>query len=220
MQNKLENLITQFDALSLRLRIMLALCAVVVLFMLFDVFWLASNNKQIESNIKNIESTKKMSAEMLTMQDEFNRSLFDKRSDPKVTQLNEINKQLAQKRKDLIEKTINLIQTEDMANMLQRIIVSTKSLRIISLQKEKTEELSKTKDAALTGGDRIRLYRHTLEIVLQGGYASTFSFLENLESMEKKVTFDSLDYIVEKYPNANIKLVISTLSLNEEWIGG
>ena len=220
MQTKIERTISKFDALALRLRIMITLSFIAILFMFFDIFWYAFNDQAIKKTNQQILNIKKQTDKLVNMQKQHNQNILRKRSDPKKIKLASINTQLAEIRRQLTEKTTNLVQPEDMANVLKIIIMSTEALELQRLSKRETIELSDQPDKNDQPKDQIRLYRHSMEILLQGSYSATHKFLEKLENMEKKVAFDSFEYTVGEYPQAEIKLVVSTLSLHKGWIGG
>jgi len=234
VSTRLDDLITQFDELSIRLRLVLTVCVVAVISMVFDIFLFSANSQ----NIKNLQqknlNSKNQIAELVSLQNDFNKKTFTTRSDPKTKQLARINADLAKIHSRLAEHTTNLIHPKDMPKVLKTIISSTKKLQLQSLLKKKTVDLSETNSSANSlstnerqknndknpNSEQVKLYRHSVEILLYGDYPSTLSFLKKLENMEQKIIFDSLEYVVENYPKANIKLTISTLSLNSRWIGG
>ena len=222
MPTNLSHIIEQFDALALRLRIMLTLAVIVVVFMIFDVFWFSSNNQKIKSTQQEIQNSRKQITGFVEIQNEFNQKLFKGRNDPKTLQLNTLDAQLGSIRQQLTQHTLNLVQPDEMAGVLKDIILSSKSLRLEKLVKQQTVELSKPtrKDEDKGPNNEIKLYRHSMVIELKGTYRSAFSFLQKLEEMEKQVAFDSFEYVVDVYPKAFIRLTVSTLSLDREWVGG
>ena len=228
MRIKLQQIVAQFDELALRLRLMLTLCLVVVLFMLFDIFWFSSSQQQINQTKLQITNNQKQINELIDLQNQQNNDLLKIRNNPKQKQLKIIEGQLDDIRKKLTKHTLNLVQPEEMADVLKTIILSSQSLKLQQLVKHQTQALSINNKPNQNDGDSsknqekntIQLYRHSMEIVLHGDYKSTYRFLEKLEQMKKKVAFDRLEYVVEHYPKAQIKLTVSTLSLRKEWIGG
>jgi len=222
MPTKLSLIIEQFDALALRLRIMITLALVVVVFMIFDVFWFTSNNQNIKNTQQNIQNSRQQITGRLATQNEYNKKLFNDRSDPRNKQLKILDAQLGSIRQQLTSHTLNLVQPDEMAGVLKDIILSSKSLKLAKLVKEKTVELSKPakKETKDTPSNEIKLYRHSMVIELKGSYRAAFAFLQKLEKMEKQVAFDSFEYVVDVYPKASIKLTVSTLSLDKGWVGG
>jgi MSHA biogenesis protein MshJ len=227
MPSNFNELIEKFDALALRLRIMFTVSVVAILMLIFDMMWFAPNQQTVERTKKAIETTTSQQAEMVEMQRAYNQTVLNKRNDPKHQKLLLIESQLSDVRQQLTDKTVNLVKPEDMAKVIKAIIQSTNSLEIQSLSKMATLEISSEADANSSpeevsdqDDNQIKLYRHTMKIVLQGKYSSTHQFLEALENMKKKVGFDHFEYVVNDYPDADIVLTVSTLSLNRGWIGG
>jgi len=222
MLTNLDATAEKFDALELRMRILLTLVGLAILYMLFDLFWFGSTDQQIKNVNTKIETSKTQISELIDMQTSLNSSVTKTRNNPKHQRIVVLNEQIEQVRKSLLEKTVNLVPPEEMANVLKNIIKSTKSLRLQSLTKQQTAELSEHQTPLKSDNQEaaIKLYRHSVEIVLIGNYIATYEFLRTLENMERKVAFDSFEYNVAEYPEAEVKLIISTLSLEKEWIGG
>lgn len=66
---------------------------------------------------------------------------------------------------------------------------------------------------------RVLLYRHGLEITFSGPFFKVVDYLKSLESVKKKIIWDSIDYSVTAYPVAEVKLNVMTISTNEGWLG-
>jgi MSHA biogenesis protein MshJ len=62
------------------------------------------------------------------------------------------------------------------------------------------------------------VYKHGLEIVFQGDYNSTLSYLRKLEQLPWKFYWEEVVYEVLDYPKAQILVRIHTLSLDKGWI--
>lgn len=221
MSSNLQQYSEKFNALELRERILITAAVVALVFMLFDVLLLSDNQKTISSLEQQINITKKRAAERLKLQENANITLLQQRNDPKIVKLKVLENKLNEVRERLINKTLNLVQPHDMASVLREIILSTKSLKLLELKKLKTTELSAQLEEENQQQDsKIKLYRHSMQLVLEGGYQSTYLFLNKLEKMKRRVAFEKFEYKVNKHPNATITLLVSTLSLEKEWIGG
>jgi len=228
VSTKLEQLTQNFDQQPIRMRLMLTFIAIVFIYLVFELFWYTSNQQQIKSISQKIEVLQKETEQFVTVQQQYNQSIFLKRNDPKNIKLAKLNRQLVKIRKELTDKTLNLIPPEDMAQVVQTIIDSSQSLKLEYLSKQQTVALAEQDNpskkraakAKQSKQNPIQLYRHSMKIVLKGDYQSTYLFLQKLEKMEKKVAFDSFEYQVKTYPKAEILLVVSTLSLQKGWIGG
>ncbi len=220
MPIKLTKNIEQFDSLELRMRIMLTVATIFVIFMLFDMAIFTPNDEKIKSTQSSIENNNNQIEDLLNAQDELNQNITKKRRDPRNRKLQLLNEQLNAIHEKLTKHTINLVQPEDMADVIKVILVSSKSLELQKLNKHTTVELSPINKHQTNTDDEIKLYRHSMQIVLKGNYLATIHFLQKLEKMKKPVAFDSINYLVESHPKAIITLTVSTLSLHKEWVGG
>lgn len=222
MHDKLSQLTERFNALETRMRVLLALVAIALIYMLFDLFWFGSTEAKIKDVQTQIVAAQNQTDELVNMQKTLNNNVVEKRNDPKSQKIVMLEQQIQKIRTALTEKTVNLVPAEQMANVVKDIIDSSDDLKLQSLIKQQSVGLSSSNDKPNEPPQEnsLQLYRHSVEIKLQGSYSSTYEFLKKLENMEKKVAFDNFEYKVDKYPNAEIKLFISTLSLNKEWIGG
>jgi len=219
----LEKHAARFNDLSLRARLLITLSSVVIIFMLFDMFWFVNNGKTIKQTNNEITKIAQEKNTLIEQQKAKNQHISSRRNDPKYQLIESLDKQLEQTKLQLKEKTLNLVQPEDMAEVLNTIITSSNKLKLQSLSKLETNKLSDKNSADGKVSEQenmVELYRHRMQIVLSGNFSATHQFLEKLENMEKQVAFDSFEYKVDTYPKAEIKLIVSTLSLNEEWIGG
>jgi len=219
----LEKYAVRFNNLSLRFRLLITLSFILILFMLFDMFWFSNNGNLIKQTNNTIINLSQEKNNLVEAQKTKNQRITSKRNDPKYQLIESLDKQLEQAKLQLKERTLNLVQPEDMAKVLNTIITSSKNLKLQSLSKLETTKLSDKTSTDSNDTDQenlVELYRHRMQIILNGSYSATYKFLEDLENMEKQVAFDSFEYKVETYPKAEIKLVVSTLSLNKEWIGG
>lgn len=62
------------------------------------------------------------------------------------------------------------------------------------------------------------IFRHGIEIEFYGDFNSTVSYLKAVEALPWRFYWDEVNYTVEEYPQALVKVVIYTLSLDRGWI--
>jgi MSHA biogenesis protein MshJ len=62
------------------------------------------------------------------------------------------------------------------------------------------------------------LYRHGVEIELQGSYLDMVNYMEALESMPTQLFWGKANLNADDYPNARLSLTLYTLSLAPKWI--
>lgn len=141
--------------------------------------------------------------------------------------LREEQKRLRQEMADLkleIETRLSsLIAPEEMANVLRRVLSDYEGLTLDSARNLPVEplDIKQALGAATQAGnghDQAVIFAHGFELVLSGSFFQTLAFLQKLEDTQG-FYWRLLDYQVKDYPKASVTLQISTLSLDEDWIG-
>lgn len=217
------NLKDKTAALSLRERgILLAVGIVVIMFLWAQFFYLNFEQELKKTNqeislMQQSEWTQKEQLAKLTerLSHDPNAALFKEQHD--------IQEKLDALKEQIEIRLSHLIAPELMADVMRDVLSDYKGLRLISaknlpvsplkLTVNQKEEKQNKKDETQTV-----LFSHRFEMVLNGDYFQTLAFLKSLEGMQG-FYWTMLKYEVDDYPNANITLQLSTLSLDEDWIG-
>ncbi len=72
--------------------------------------------------------------------------------------------------------------------------------------------------SAAAGGARPTLYRHGIELTLEGSYADLVAYLDALEALPQHLLWGALSLKSEQYPRAVLTLRVYTLSLDRHWL--
>jgi MSHA biogenesis protein MshJ len=121
----------------------------------------------------------------------------------------------------------SLVGAADMLPVLDRMLVQTGGLRLRSMQSLARTELASAgvaapSAAASAAGARPEtgptLYRHGVELTVEGGYAELLAYLHALEAMPQRVLWGGVQMKVEQYPKALLTLRVYTLSLDRGWL--
>lgn len=73
--------------------------------------------------------------------------------------------------------------------------------------------------AAEAESDAPKLYRHSLVLTLRGRYLDCLHYLEAVERLPWHIYWSRLELATDEYPVNDITIELTTLSLDEEWIG-
>jgi len=128
--------------------------------------------------------------------------------------LAQAEQQLAQQRDGLQRLAVTLIPPRQMAAVLQTLLRQTGGLRLLELRNEPAEPL-----LPATKGESGNLYRHTIVLRFEGDYPQTLAYLHRLQQLERRLSWDRLDYSVVHYPRAQVELELHTLSLSPGLVG-
>lgn len=118
-----------------------------------------------------------------------------------------------------------LVRPEEMNGLLERLLARQPGLRLISLKTlvpqsvlgEKEKGTIKSEVAKLLD-KQFDLYKHGVEIRLQGNYADLQAYLGQLEKMPKRLLWGQLQYRVLEYPKAEMSLMVYSLSTDRAWL--
>jgi MSHA biogenesis protein MshJ len=160
-------------------------------------------------------------------------------SDPDASakqELAALQAQLAKLDGDLQQVGSTLVRPEQMNGLLERLLARHAGLRLLSLKtlaprsvllgkesgdgkgdSQKREPGSKS-EAGAKNETRFDLYRHGVEIRLEGGYGELQAYLANLEQLQQRLLWDQLQYKVVDYPKAEMTLQVYTLSPDRAWL--
>lgn len=123
------------------------------------------------------------------------------------------------KRIDEINATLGdyaaeLIDPAEMARVLEDVLKEQDSLSLVHMRNTEPEFLSTDQESDVTA-----FYRHGLEIEIEGDFAACLDYLTEIEALPWRLYWQVLDLEVIEYPRNRVRLKVSTLSLDEEWIG-
>ena len=191
---------------------------------------LAADHKKVvaDLNIKN--------AERLTLNIKLQNLIKDSKKDPNaenLAKLKSLRSRLIETHAQLQTSTADLIVPRDMPKILETVLHKTGGLTLVKLkslgvqplfveedQDAKGKKPSLQQDNKKLTADNIdNAYRHGVRIELKGDYLTILSYLKSLEELEWSFFWDNFEFQISEYPEANAAVEISTLSLQQEWIG-
>lgn len=100
-----------------------------------------------------------------------------------------------------------------MRDVLEEILQRDKRLRLLDLKTLPVTDLSATQGQA---GRRV--FRHGVELTLEGSYLDLHAYLSALEGLPTQLYWGRADMSVTEYPVATLKLTVYTLSLDQAWL--
>lgn len=209
----MNNLITQFNILTLRERSILLITLAIVFWGAWDNFYyqpLTANHKQLKDQLSDLKR------QVLEQQQSATQIEAIGKADPNLTN----NQKLVQIKSELKELKSQLgigkkvfVSAHLMVEVLSDMLKENSALKLVKLESLPVTPLSKSDE------EHSGVYRHGLSITLMGNYLNTLNYLKSLESLPWKFSWDTIDYKVKKYPIAETTLRVYTLSFEENWLG-
>ena len=114
---------------------------------------------------------------------------------------------------------------EEMNGLLETLLKRQPGLHLISLKTLPPQSVLPVREA---GADKVAgskpeersfdLFRHGVEIRLEGNYGELQAYLVQLESLKQRLLWGSLRYKVIEYPRAEMSLMVYTLGSDKTWL--
>ncbi len=210
---KLTSLLATVDKISMRERVLVFGAGMMLLGSVWYLGLMQPLTKQITRNRTEIVSlqermkTTNQNLEIQVLQISGSET-GDREKFHRVQQrLDEINERLGGYAAELIDPA-------EMSRVLQGVLKEQSKLRLIRARNISRGEMSASAEAETT-----TFYRHGLEIEFEGSYLACLEYLQEIEALPWRFYWQFLDIEVLEYPRNRIRLEVSTLSPDEEWIG-
>ncbi len=234
----------KIDALSLRERAILFVVSAIAIVFLVNYFLIEpqfSRQKKLSDNMKQDQ------VQMSALLAEIGQRSASKNVDPDAENKQKLllAQQTLKAIDDSLQNLQkNLVRPEKMAGLLDGILRRNRSLQLVSLKSQPVVSVTDVMNdpvakpvtgAALAGvvakpaadtnvsqsgatALNGNIYKHEVEIVLQGNYLDMLAYLRELESLPEQVYWSSAQMNVDTYPKATLTLNLFTLSLDKKWL--
>ena len=216
---------SKWEQLSLRERVLLLLVMAVLPLVLIFIFLVEPAIKvlqKVPAEIEVLESSvqsQKGVLEMLQGQEA---------KDPNIKarqELKLLRQRLLEDKAAIKRAATQLVGADDMLKTLRTVLTAEKGVALISARNLPIEERqlgqpkSEESDADASRAASAVLYVHPVELILEGSYQGLYNYLLKLEGLDDQFFWDVLQYDVEEYPQARIRLQVHTLSSDAGWLG-
>jgi MSHA biogenesis protein MshJ len=208
----LARLLARFDALSMRERALVgggALIGTVLLW--FAAFYDPANTRQrlLSAEVTTLQQSIYLTTQSIQETNEADPTLTAQREESKLKeQLAAINTQLA-------AKSAGLIPPERMVQVIHDVLARQRGVTLVRLHNSPVTTLVPGVAGATSAGP----YVHPVEIVVEGSYLDVLAYLHALEHLEWRFYWRLLELESTAYPRNRVRIELSTLSLDKDWIG-
>ncbi|RTE86393.1 MULTISPECIES: type II secretion system protein GspM [Gammaproteobacteria] len=134
---------------------------------------------------------------------------LNRSAEQRIEQLQRQNARLTQS----LEAQAEFVQPSELLTWIQSLLISTESLELTYFDAKPAAPLTTTQDSEqATEQAAMEVYRHPVEVVLEGDFEGIHNYLTNLNELPLSFYWKSLDYQVIQYPQARVTLNLYTLS--------
>jgi MSHA biogenesis protein MshJ len=231
-----QPMVLRIDALNLRERAMIFAAAALVLITLVNSLLLEpqlAKQKLLSEQIK--QEQEKIAGIQAEIQQKVRLQAIDPDAAARM-RLQELKQQSAQLQGAMRDVQKGLVSPDKMSALLESILKQNGKLRLVSLKTLPVTGLNESVPAeSKTAGEKTPaasafpakqdsppaaayVYRHGVEIMVQGGYVDMMNYMAALEAMSWQLFWGRAKLSVDEYPKATLTLTLFTLSLDKAWL--
>lgn len=225
MSPAIVKLFEQIDSRILRERVLIFLTLLAVIFLIWN--FLVQSTFDRESKRLQAEA-EKIAIEHKALETHITTLTMAMASDPAITKTKELGSLVAnisEVESRLSGLSQGLISAEQLPKVLEDVLRRTASVKLLQVRTLAATELQlgtvKTNSAGTTTPE-VRgagVYKHGVLIRVAGNYSQLIQLMTEIEALQWKFYWESLDYTVKEYPNAEIDIRVFTLSSEEGLLG-
>ena len=214
----------KFEKLNNREKYLVLFAGVIITYLLISAILFDTNQSQLDRINRSVTQLKSSNS---TLTLETAKAQVELANDPNK----DLDKQIAifQEKlngmdNELLSLTNELITPDKMRVALQDMLHLTPGIELVAMSSIAPEPLIKdqlrTKKAnSEEAGQAIDLYRHTIQLTLEGSYFQLRDYLKNIEGLSWSFYWHEFDYSVTEYPKATLNIQMYSLSTTKEFIG-
>jgi MSHA biogenesis protein MshJ len=208
----LARLLARFDALAMRERVLVAGAVLIGTVLLwFAMFYDPATARQraLRAELTTLQQSITLTTQSIQETNEANPTLTAQREE------NRLKERLAAINTQLAAKSAGLIPPERMVQVIQDVLARQRGVTLVSLHNSPVTTLVPGAAGATSAGP----YVHPVEIVVEGSYLDVLAYLHALEHLEWRFYWRLLELESTAYPRNRVRIELSTLSLDKDWIG-
>jgi len=224
MNETWRKVVARFNALKPRERAMVFAAGAVVIGWL--VFMMAIDNELVRYKRLNADFLRQQTtlAQLQTQIAELMRAAAQDPDAAGRARIAALNGQLAQFDADLRDMQRGLVPPTRMTRVLEDVLTRNSQVHLVKLRTLPVTALVDHKAEgeparAVTQGDAERLvYKHGIELTLEGGYLDLLDYMTRLEKLPWQMFWARTRIDASQYPRVQMTVTLYTLSLDEAWL--
>jgi MSHA biogenesis protein MshJ len=203
---------------SIREKILLGLSIIFCLMAIWDIFFFSPYTQQKKMLTSDLG---KLKTQLISGQQTALRLKSTTQTDPaeyKKNSLNDLQQQITLLQQKIMVSGKKFVSPGLMAKALSDVLSQNNHIKLIKLDTVAATSLSSTLEKLKVKAKQQIIYRHGLVLTFTADYQGTMRYLNTLETLPWRFIWDSIDYRVKTYPNAEVTLQVYTLSFDEQWL--
>ncbi|WP_415906309.1 hypothetical protein ACMXYX_17060 [Neptuniibacter sp. QD72_48] len=225
MNKRWQDWDSKWNELTARERIMLLVVGLVTPLALIFVFLIEPAMIVLQKVPSKIET-------MQTSIDAQNRVLqllqSQEPKDPDIearAELKRLRTELSEANQDIKRAATNLVSPDQMLTLLRSVLANEQGIALVSAKslpveaQQLNEKPGEADQKNKPVGPKAVIFIHPFELELEGTYQGLYDYLQRIEHLDGVFFWDALEYKVDEYPTAKVKIKVHTLSSEAGWLG-
>ena len=215
----------RFDGLAMRERVFVAVAVLAVLAFLIHTWWLGPQLARRDASARQL-SQQRSELEALSQQLV---ALESQAGDPDgalKARLRDLMSRAGETDSRLKEVERSLVAPSAMPKLLQDLIAARKGLRLLALRSLPVTHLSEpaarapqaTKGEGEKFDSPLGIFKHGVEISLQGEYLDLLAYLADIERLPQRLYWSTASLRTDDYPRSTLTVTVYTMSLDRTWL--
>jgi len=222
MLESLKKIQERIDARIMRERLLIFFSMLAFIFMVWN-FVQSSFDKEKEATRTQLDSLVTQRAAIEAQMAATSQSLLNNPNTIKTEQIQQLQTDIRNLEIQLQNVSHNLIKANQLPLALQEVLQKTEELTLLGVNTLPTQELqfvvAQGAAAPADSENNAGVFQHSVELRVKGSFTQVLQLLISLERLPWRFYWQSLDYKVDQYPNAEVKLRVYTLSSEEGLLG-
>lgn len=224
MSPAIAKIFEQIDGRVLRERALIFITILALIFLVWNFLVQARFDSQRASLQAEAETLKTEQQALISQISSLTAALA---TDPAVVKTNEITKLTASVNE--IESRLSglsqgLISAERLPKVLEDVLNRTTKVTLLQVRTLEATEIQLANDTQAQNSPSetnsgTGVFKHGVLIRVSGTYSQLIQLMTEIESLQWKFYWESLDYTVSEYPNAEVDIRVFTLSSEEGLFG-
>lgn len=125
---------------------------------------------------------------------------------------------------ELASEASGFVPANLMPRVLEEMLEDTADLSLLKLENKPVELITGDSGGELSATpsrdeDSTHLYRHGVEMRLQGSYLAALNYLKRLEQLQWRFQWHALQFDIQEYPTGTVSVEVYTYSTERDWLG-
>jgi MSHA biogenesis protein MshJ len=218
LKSQLKKLTDRIDAMSLRERALIFVTVLVAVYFVAVNLLFVPVNAEKDRLQKQVDQLRDQNRMMDTQIQNMLAGGAQNQDADKRAKIAALQENLRQMDATLSKTTSGLVSPQEMTRLVEQMLLKNHGLQVLKVESLPAAPLLEG-DAKSNPPGTPMIYKHGMRIELKGGYLDILRYLKSLEALPWRVFWGEASLKTDKYPDAQLSLLIYTLSTHEGWIG-